>query len=276
MSEDLRHDGGDVEGGRVHVREVGVHVLGQYEQPNKAGPFWQPEQLGRPQHHCSTALYRQTPSWKGRDLQNRQRFWFISKISNLSKLVVCTYLSKFVKTLVGKFDDFLTVCQYYCIVNIVKCQQWISTRKEILENHNMINSEIWRVFFSVWQPNKAGPFWQPEQLGRPQHHCSTLQTPSWKGRDLQKSSLSKVFMVFWICQNWTCKLVQVCRTYHYTSKSVSKIGKIPAGKFDEFLTVCQYCQMSTLDFNEIPWNRNIWQLVNVKINQNLSFLCKIC
>ena len=121
MSEDLRHDGGDVEGGRVHVREVGVHVLGQYEQPNKAGPFWQPEQLGRPQH------------------------------------------------------------------------------------------------------------------------SSTQKTPSWKGRDLQKSSLSsKVFMVFWICQDWTNKLVQVCRTYHYTSKSVSKIGKIPSGKFDEFLTVCQY------------------------------------
>ena len=108
MSEDLRHDGGDVEGGRVHVREVGVHVLGQYEQPNKAGPFWQPEQLGRPQHHCST-LYRQTPSWKGRDLQ---RFLVISKIPNLSKLVVCTYPSKSVKTQVGKFDDFLTVCQY--------------------------------------------------------------------------------------------------------------------------------------------------------------------
>ena len=127
MSEDLRHDGGVVDGGRVHVREVGVHVLGQYEQPNKAGPFR-----------------------------------------------------------------------------------------------------------------------QPEQLGRPQHHCSTLQTPSWKGRDLQKSSLSKVFMVFWSCQNWTYKLVVFCT---YPSKSV-KIGKIPAGKFDEFLTVCQYCQMSTLDFNE--------------------------
>ena len=48
-SEDLRHDGGGDIGGRVHVREVGVHVFGQNEQPNKGGPNWQPEQLGRPQ-----------------------------------------------------------------------------------------------------------------------------------------------------------------------------------------------------------------------------------
>ena len=180
MSEDLRHDGGGDDGGRVHVREVGVHVLGQHEQPNKAGPFRQPEQLGRPQH-CST-LYRQTPSWKGRDLQNRQRFLVISKIPNLSKLVVCTYPSKSVKTQAGKFDDFLTVCQYYCIVNIVKCQHWISMRKEILGNHNMINSEICRVFFLVWQP-RQGLFGSQNNLD---YHRSllTTKTPSWKGLEI--------------------------------------------------------------------------------------------
>lgn len=34
--EEPRHDGGGDIGGLVHVREVGVHVLGQHEQPNKA------------------------------------------------------------------------------------------------------------------------------------------------------------------------------------------------------------------------------------------------
>ena len=53
-SEDLRHDGGGDIGGRVHVREVGVHVFGGHEQPNKAGLNRQPEQLGRPQRQISS------------------------------------------------------------------------------------------------------------------------------------------------------------------------------------------------------------------------------
>merc|ERR1711874_841763 len=113
-SEDLRHDGGGDIGGRVHVREVGVHVFGQHEQPNKEGPNWQPEQLGRPQRIqiCVDAILK----------TDLVKLVIVCSKSNNFCLASVKIGSKLKKVFVEglTFVDFLTFCWYL----LRYCQNW--------------------------------------------------------------------------------------------------------------------------------------------------------
>ena len=260
MSEDLRHDGGGDDGGRVHVREVGVHVLGQHEQPNMAGPFRQPEQLGRPQHHCST-LQTQTPSWKGRDLQKSSSkvFMVFGICQNWTRLVLCCrYLSKSVKMgkiPAGKFDEFLTVCQYCQITNVNI--GWGKKFRKITTSY--VNSDIWWVFL-VWQPesNKAGLFRQPEQLGQSQLHWRQRRHFGKAWKDLQNPRR------FCFCKIWKEDLKR-----KNTWKFWQQLSKVSETKIRESTTWSMKNGEIYLSKEEIPWKRN----TEINIQWNLT-ACK--